>query len=160
MKKNMDIIEKLQIVTERETKRRQQAVWYLEQIVEDLEPIFLEIVGGDAGNDETYAIRIPKFNKKEEKYIYSNSDLYFRYKKVIQEGNFCVDVDEVGFHINRHRPLWGEDLLEIKGIEFWTHVEQINNWLTNYLSTYIENKDESNQKNMDNLEKIIEKLEN
>lgn len=155
-----NLIERLQEVQTKEVKRKDTAVRCLEELTQILAPIMLEIEGEEVDppfdHYSTEAIWIPTWNKEKNRYDLSNTSLYFRYD--IHNGDYKNE-DE-GFYIESRQgqPLWGTDLLDVRGTTFWTQVKIITDWVINYLPEYIENKDKSRDKRLEQLEKVISTL--
>lgn len=160
MLKGKNVLEKLQEVANREVKRREQAVKYLEIITESLAEPLDEMLGKNKeyteSDEGTKVIWIPKFNKEEGKYSYGSTDLYFRYGNHYGEN----DVETPGFYVSNCFPFWGKNLLNIKGGKFWTSVKQICDWIENYLPEYIEKHDKSRDKRLEYLKSIAEYMKN
>lgn len=157
-----DIIERLVEVQEKEVKRRIKAVEYVEELTEILAPLFLELVGEEVLTPKNYdyeteAIWIPTWNKEVEKYDYTDTILYFRY------GAYDLneyDREYEGFYVEYHEGIkkGGTDLTEIKGSMFWEQIKVITDWLVNYLPSYIQGKDKSRDKRLEQLEKVLATL--
>ncbi len=147
-----DIIRKLKEVQEKENKRRNSAVRYLEKIEKELTPIFQDILGEPTGCDDYPCLWIPKYNKDSGKFESKYSMVYFRYYKHITQRE-----DEYpGFYIDKgiDLPVWGISLTEIKGKDFWFYLKQITDWIVDYLPQWIENHDKSRDQRFEVLEKI------
>mgnify|MGYP001164751252 CR=1 FL=1 len=162
MKKEINVVEKLIEVQEKERKRRDTAVKYLEELVEILEPVFLEIEGESLESDmidaemETDAIWIPIWDKEKGKYSAINSDLYFRYNNHYGTN----DTENPGFYVStNYLKVWGENLLDIKGDEFWIKLKRITDWMVNYLPDYLENKDKNRDERLKGFEKVMKEIE-
>lgn len=159
MKKGLNVIEKLEVVAERERKRREQAENYLEQLTEILAPKLEEIIGNDINDHvDNHTITVKKWHKEEEKY--GDNDLYFRFGVYESWHNGNCSTEYEGFYINdqQYMELWGTNILDVKGAEFWYRVKQIVDWVNNYLPEYISRNEESRDKRYDQLVKIVETL--
>jgi hypothetical protein len=150
------LLEKLQRISEKEKKRRQDAIKYLEQITdaiaEPLGELFGQLPDGDIEQTSTEAVWVPRFNKESGEYSFRVTRLYFRYGM-----HYGQDAREYpGFYINPGCLFWGEDLTKVKGTLFWEAVKQICDWLTNYLPGYIEKHDKSRDDRFAHLKNITE----
>lgn len=156
-----NIIEKLQEIQTKEVKRRKEAVKCIEELTEILAPILVDIEGDIVNTEQDYyygteAIWIHTWNKEKNKYDFSNSNLYFRYDK-----HYCdTKTEKEGFYYTEDSlsKLWGVDILDIKGTNFWIAIKEITDWIVNYLPKYIENKDRSRDQRLEKLIKITELL--
>lgn len=152
MDKKVNVLEKLQLVSEREVKRKEQAVKYLEKLTEILAPALREIIG--EGLRDVKTITILKWDKEKDGYSYN--DLYFRHTRhEIQSGTEYPGfyIDEKGYH------LWGKDLTEVKGNEFWQRTKEVTDWISNYLPEYVDKLEKSRDKRYNQLKKLTSVLE-
>ena len=151
MKKGLNVLEKLQVISEREVKRREQAVGYIEKLTKILAEPLLEIQGeSEKGN---HIVWIKAWDKESKKYIYS--DMYFRF----EEHRANNETEYPGFYISRNDfPYWGRDLEYVKGKEFWLKVKHITDWANNCLNEYLDNLEKSRERRADQLQKLVEKL--
>jgi hypothetical protein len=157
--KMTQIIDRLKEIQEKENKRRSQAVVYLEKLEKELAPIFADILGKPEGPEGEYVgecLWIPIFRKESGKYEAKYSSLYFRYGKYVTDTR-----DEyIGFYIEQgySYPIWGTALTGIRGKDFWKHLKQITDWLTDYLPQWIEQHDQSRDQRFEQIEKIAQVL--
>jgi hypothetical protein len=143
------LLEKLQAISEKEKKRRAQAVECIEQITEAIAGPLNELFGKELP-DATKAMWIPTFDKETNEYSFKTTTLYFRYGA--HHGQY--DTDDPGFYINPEVLFWGDNLTEVKGSTFWQSVKQVSDWLTNYLPGYIEKHDKSRDSRLQYLQDI------
>ena len=147
------LLEKLQAISEKEKKRRQEAITYLEQITEAIAEPLSELFGKELPDSlATKAMWIPTFDKETNEYSFKTTTLYFRYGA--HHGQY--DTDDPGFYIHPEVLFWGDNLTEVKGSTFWQSVKQIADCLTNYLPGYIEKHDKSRDSRLEHLQKITE----
>jgi hypothetical protein len=154
--KEINIIEKLKITTQREKKRREQAENYLKKLIKILAPELEEILGNNLGDYfDNHTITIKQWNKEKKKYSYN--DLYFRFGEYKSWNNGNCNSEYEGFYIDeqRYKELWGTNILELKGIEFWYRIKQITDWSINYLPKYIEEIEKSRKQRFKQLTKIV-----
>jgi hypothetical protein len=153
MNNNMSVLEKLTEVSSRETKRREQAVNYLNTLTEQLTPIFKDVFGcvEYVSGDTQYIKWIPAYDKEKKEYNTSNSEIYFRF------GNHHGDnsTEYPGFYKSYEYPFWGDDVTELKGQNFWIAVKQITDWLNNCLSDELDIIEKSRDQRFEQLEKIV-----
>lgn len=155
MEKKSNLIEKLQEIQEKEEKRRDVAVKYLEELVELLTPIFYKIEGMSNDIEEEDCVGwVSIWNKEDNKYSVKNSNLYFRYN-IYNEMNGS---EYPGFYVSNEYKLWGKNLLEVQGSAFWVQIKRITDWITNYLPEYFEKKDISRDKRLIEFEQIVKRL--
>lgn len=153
------ILERLQELAEKERKRRDRAVKYLEKLIDILVPIFDDLFGVEFNPylwKEDYFVRVMQWSKEQGEYV--GSQMYFRYKThYFDNGNY----ENVGFYVtldDQFTPIGGTNLLSLKGYEFWFRVKQICDWLTNYIPEQIEKADKSRDSRLDHLDKVVNAL--
>ena len=153
----MNVVEKLREVSGREKKRREQAERYLEELTKVLAPELEEVIGDNIhhngiNNDNNHTITVKKYNKDKEKYM--TNDLYFRFGEYYNGHDAC-EVEGFYVDINDYMEIWGVNIIELKGVEFWHRVKQITDWISNYLPTYIDNLEKSREQRYEQLAKIM-----
>ncbi len=150
------LLEKLQAISEKEKKRRAQAVECIERITEAITEPLAELFGqlpdGDIEQSGTEAVWVPRFNKESGEYSFRVTRLYFRYG--MHYGDEARE--HPGFYINPQYLFWGDDLTDVKGAAFWEAVKQICDWLTNYLPGYIGKHDKSRDSRLQYMQEITE----
>lgn len=158
--KKMNVVEKLREVSGREKKRREQAENYLEELTRVLAPVLEEVVGDNVyyngiSNDNNHTITVRKWNKEKSKY--TDNDLYFRFNEYYNGKDTC-EVEGFYVDVNDYMEIWGTNVRELKGVEFWHRVKQITDWISNYLPEYIDNLEKSRDQRYEQLEKIMEAI--
>ena len=144
MDKNLNILEKLQIISKREVKRREQAVNYLKKLTLILAPAFEEIIGEDISDGNSILT------------TYHN-DMYFRYIEYYNSDN----MEDIGFFVDQSgHNVWGTDLEEIRGSEFWYRIEQVIDWVNYYLPEFINDLEQNRERRSEQLEKLVKNLQN
>jgi len=155
--KKMNVVEKLREVSGREKKRREQAENYLEELTRTLAPELEEVIGDNIhhngiNNDNNHTITVKKWDKEKGKYI--ANDLYFRFGEYYNGQDSC-EVEGFYVDVNDYMELWGVNIIELKGVEFWRRVKQITDWISNYLPEYIDNLENSRDQRHEQLAKIM-----
>jgi hypothetical protein len=147
------LIAKLEKIAKNEKRRREQAVKCLDQLTETLaEPLSILFGAnssvGDSGPMGITTIWIPEYDQ----FLVDHTKLYFRHGT--HHGDNTVEYP--GFYLSSGSFTWGDDLTHVKGRIFWKAIDQICDWLTNYLPDYIDRHDLSRDERLQHLQKIAE----
>lgn len=134
--------EKVQAMLDGEKKRREKALKFLDEFQAILEEVAEDIWG--TGNSE-YKGTVWVRNKKNDKNEVTN--FYFRF--IEHEGNNryeCNGFFESGYDCSGYEyPLWGEEIKDLKGSNFWNAIRCIMDWIP-VLIEVIDNRSESRNK--------------
>lgn len=132
--------DKVTAMLEGEKKRREIALKFISELQEILEPVAETVWGSgeveESGKAAWIRNKIEGQNKK--------TGYYFRYGTYSGSNN----KEYIGFYeINSMYglPLWGNDLTDLKGADFWNAIRSIVNWISVLIET-IDNRNNSRDK--------------
>lgn len=130
--------EKVQGMLDGEKKRRETAYKLIDQLQEILIPVAEDIWGTGEADEVDHMIWVRNKNKEGQN---KATDFYFRY--VIHETQTRDEYP--GFYsADFNYPIWGVELKELKGSNFWNGMRCVINWIPVLLET-IKKRNESRE---------------
>ena len=135
--------EKVQAMLDGETKRRNIAIKFLEEVKEILIPVGESLWGS---GDDAITLSSIWIRKREKDKIFT-TNYYFRYGSYIAENR-----DEYeGFYLSDlSYPLWGDSIIDLKGSDFWAAIGCIIEWVS-YVTELMDTRSESRNKLLDKI---------
>ena len=126
---------KVQSMLDGEKKRRETAIQFTNVLHDILIDVAEDIWGSGESNyfDGTATVRIKDKEGKNKP-----TDFYFRYEKHVTERKD----EDTGFYYSAEYPLWGTEIKDLKGADFWNAVRCIINWVP-VLVEIIDNRNNS-----------------
>lgn len=131
--------EKVQAMLDGETKRREVAIKFVNEITDILQPVAKDIWGANYQGGFENTVWLSRQVKDKREY----TDTYFRYEE--HEGNQRYEL--VGFFQDtdcRNMPIWGKRIEYLKGTEFWSAIRTIIEWIP-YVSELMDSRSASRE---------------
>lgn len=114
--------EKVQAMLDGETKRRETALKFINEVSEILVPVAKDIWGTGNSNEFENVVWLSRKEKDKREY----TDIYFRYES--HSGNSRYELE--GFFLGTNgNPLWGKKVEWLKGTDFWSAIGIIMDWV-------------------------------
>lgn len=114
--------ERVQRMLNGEKKRREIAISFINGVRDILVDVAPDIWSeGDSWIHEN-VIWVTKINKENKK---QNTSIYFRWKEHRINGNS----EEEGFYSSIEYPVWGKEIEELRGSDFWGAIGVIKDWV-------------------------------
>jgi hypothetical protein len=128
--------EKVQGMLEGETKRRETALKFVNEISEILQPIAKDI-WGEGAEPHTNIVWLSRKEKDKREY----TDFYFRYDEHKTRDGWEYN----GFYYDPNSSgVWGKDIIDLRGTEFWVAIRTIIEWIP-YIAELIDSRSESRE---------------
>jgi hypothetical protein len=140
-----ELQEKIKRMLEGEKKRREVALKFIGELHETLLPIACEMWSPGTENDkrqdaDSTAVWIWKIRKGKKRL----TDLYYRYEPWQGDNEIeCQGFYFVGKY-NYGMPVWGEELSNVKGKDFWYCIQILIEWIP-LLTGLIDKKNDSRE---------------
>ena len=128
--------EKVQAMLDGETKRRETALKFINEVSKILIPAAKDI-WGEGSENHPNIVWISRKGKEKREY----TDFYFRYGEYRGTNNnefegFYYDTNSMG--------IWGTDIIDLKGTEFWAAIRTIIEWIP-YVAELIDSRSASRE---------------
>jgi hypothetical protein len=132
--------ERVQKMLEGETKRRDVALKWIDEIKEILLPVSQDLWGiwEAFSGDPTNTITLSKYDENNKK---KRTFIYFRYKDYE-----AMETEYVGFYDNTfiQGNTWGKPIEQLRGEDFWCAIQVIMEWLSQVIEMMDERENSRN----------------
>lgn len=139
---NLEMLEnKVQSMLDGEKKRREVGIEFINKVAEIMEDVATDIWGTGSNCEFENIVWLTRINKEGKK---QETTIYFRW----EEHNTQNGCEEVGFYDSIEYPVWGTDVTEQKGADFWYAVQVIKDWIPQVIEM-IDKREKSRQTLLD-----------